>query len=204
MNDWGTSDTMTYDGRGIYFVELDLTAAEYAFKVASEDWATVNFGGNGEPLTLGETATMASSGADIVINLEKDGTYVFYMDASDAESPTIGVFESGMYGATDIFIRGNYNGWSAETAMTFDGRFTYSQALQLSAGELVFKVADADWSEVNKGASVQGNIVTLGQPLQLETNGAGDLTLQIPVDGTYLFQLKGPDAVFPSILVQQQ
>lgn len=204
MNDWGTTNAMTYDGQGYYFAEIDLTAGDQAFKVASEDWETVNLGGDGSTYAVGESVALESPGNDVTVTVETDGTYIFSMNASDSDNPSVAVFESGMYGDTEIFIRGNYNDWGADAPMSFDGSFTYSQELQLSAGELVFKVADADWADINKGASVNGNIITFGNRLQLETNGAGDLTLEVPTDGTYLFQIKGPDSEFPSILVTPQ
>lgn len=203
MNDWGTTDAMTYDGDGIYYAEFNLTAGEYAFKAASEDWETVNLG-TGAEINVGEYATAMQGGDDITVNIETDGDYVFTLDASDTAAPQISVFAAGMYGDTAIYVRGSYNGWGADEPMEFDGSFTYSQVIELDAGELAFKVADADWSTVNKGASTEGNIVSFGQRLRTETNSGGDLILEVPAAGNYLFELKGPDTEFPSVRVTPQ
>lgn len=44
MNGWGTDNPFTYDGGRIYTVATDITAGSYEFKIASEDWSTVDFG----------------------------------------------------------------------------------------------------------------------------------------------------------------
>ncbi|MFT5674262.1 MAG: pullulanase, partial [Paraglaciecola sp.] len=203
MNEWGITDQMTYDGDGIYFVEVALVAGDYAFKVASEDWATVDYG-LGADVTVGSYFNAVVAGDNITTSIASDGNYVFTIDATDIISPTVSIFEAGMYGETEVFVRGSYNGWGADEAMVFDGSFTYSQTLELDAGELAFKVADADWATINKGASTDGNILTFGQRLKTETNSGGDLILEVPEAGMYLFELKGPDAEFPTVTVTPQ
>jgi pullulanase len=203
MNEWGITDPLNYDGDGIYFAEVALLAGDYAFKVASEDWATVDFG-LGADATVGTYFNAVAGAGDITISIATDGNYVFSIDATDISSPTVSVFEAGMYGDTEVFVRGSYNGWGADEAMSFDGSFTYSQTLELDAGELAFKVADADWATINKGASTEGNILTFGKRLKTETNSGGDLILEVPAAGMYLFELKGPDAEFPTVTVTPQ
>lgn len=203
MNDWGVTDDMAYDGDGIYFAEFTLEEGEYEFKAASEDWETVNLG-LGDSIEVGEYVTAVQGADNISIMIQEAGDYVFSVDASDTAAPLISVFAAGMYGDTSIYVRGTHNGFGIDDPMTFDGSFTYSQVIELDAGNLDFKVADADWAEVNKGASSQGNIVTLGKRLRMEDNSGGDLTVDIPEAGSYLFEFKGPDTQFPTITVTPQ
>lgn len=205
MNGWEATDALAYDGQGIYVASMDLTAGEYNYKVADIDYDAVNFGSNGTASAVGDYVALESPGNDITITIPTDGTYIFNFDASDLAAPIMSVFESGMYGETGLFIRGNYNGWGADEAMEFDGSFTYSQSLELTAGDMIFKVADADWADVNKGAGADGSILGIGSRLRLETTPTGgDITLEIPQNGMYLFELKGPDPEFPTIRVTPQ
>ena len=48
FNDWGLTDQMIYGGDGIYEVVISLDAGEWEFKIASEDWNTVDLGGQCE------------------------------------------------------------------------------------------------------------------------------------------------------------
>ena len=50
MNGWGTDNALAYIGRGVYQADLSLDEQSdaYLFKIASEDWATVNFGAMSE------------------------------------------------------------------------------------------------------------------------------------------------------------
>ncbi|WP_395343976.1 alpha-1,6-glucosidase domain-containing protein [Ningiella sp. W23] len=44
LNGWGESDALSYQGDGVYSVDIDLDGSDVAFKVATSDWATVNLG----------------------------------------------------------------------------------------------------------------------------------------------------------------
>jgi pullulanase len=205
MNEWAATDAMTYDGQGIYFFEMDVMGAgDVTFKLADAEYTDVNFGSNGTAASVGDYIALESPGNDIVVNIAAAGSYVFTLDASDLSAPTVSVFEAGMYGDTDLYIRGNFNAWGAEAGeeMTFDGSFTYSKELDLTAGDLIFKVADATWDIANKGAGADVSILQLDTRLRLETTPTGgDITLSIPENGIYVFELKGPDTENPSVRV---
>lgn len=205
MNDWAATDAMTYDGQGVYYLALNIAAAgDVTFKLADAEYTDVNFGGNGDAAMVGDYIALESPGNDIVVNVAEAGDYVFSLDASDLTAPTVSVFAAGMYGDTDLYIRGNFNAWGADSGeeMTFDGSFTYSKELDLTAGDLIFKVADASWNEVNKGAGADGSTLELNNRLRLETTPTGgDITLNIPENGIYVFELKGPDTENPTVRV---
>ena len=48
MNGWGTDNALAYIGRGVYQADLAVEpqddGSDHLFKIASEDWSTVNFG----------------------------------------------------------------------------------------------------------------------------------------------------------------
>ena len=44
LNDWGTNNELEYQGGRTYIMTMDIEPGNYEFKVASEDWDTVNFG----------------------------------------------------------------------------------------------------------------------------------------------------------------
>src|SRR3990167_2380189 len=52
LNGWGETDAMSYDGDGVYSVDITIAAGDYEFKVASADWSTVDFGSATQQVTL--------------------------------------------------------------------------------------------------------------------------------------------------------
>lgn len=202
MNDWGEDDAFTYEGSGIYSLTLAMEAGQYEFKVASSDWSTVNFGANGEA-TVGSEISLVNGGNNIPLSIDNSDTYIFTLDASNPDNVTLSIFTAGMYGDTEIYVRGTMNDWGATDLMSFDGIKRYTVELQLQAGDYEFKVADANWSTVDFGAGAEGNQVTLGERLTLAPVG-GDLSLSIGESGTYLFEVTGPDRDNPTILVTLQ
>lgn len=209
MNDWGTTDAMSYVGNGVYQAAVALTAGDYNFKVASEDWEIANYGGmppDGEMTTLdaGFVATPGGDSGNISITIDEDGTYLFSADVSDLVNPTIYVSPQARYGDTAIYVRGSMNDWGATDEMTFDGVASYSLELDLVAGDYAFKVADADWAAANFGFAVEGQAVTLSRPSNL--TGGGDsqninLTIPVDADGTYRFDFKIVNPAAPALTV---
>ncbi|XOV77688.1 MAG: alpha-1,6-glucosidase domain-containing protein [Aestuariibacter sp.] len=199
MNGWGESDAFVYEGEGVYSIALDLEVGNYEFKVASNDWETVNFGAN-DAISEGSQIGLESGAGNINLSIAEQATYVFTLYAGDSENVSLSLFKGGMYGNTDIFIRGTMNDWAASEPMTFDGVKRYSYELELQPGDYEFKVADANWSTVDFGAGTDGNQVNLGERLILGAVG-GDLSLSIATAGTYEFALLGPDKDNPVILV---
>jgi pullulanase len=71
---------------------LNLNSGSQSFKVASEDWATVNFGGGSDVnVTLGTAKMLESPGADLKLQLDQAGQYKFDVDASDVAVPVLKV-----------------------------------------------------------------------------------------------------------------
>lgn len=201
MNGWSENDAFTYIGSGQYEVSVALTAGDYEFKVASSDWSTVNFGAN-SALAVNSTVDLVNGGSNIALSVTSDGTYVFTFDAANLDSPTISVYQAGMYGATEVYVRGTMNGWGTDDVFSFDGSHIYTAQLTLGVGNYEFKIASADWNTVDFGAGQAGNQLQLGQGLQLARVG-GDISLSITEAGNYQFQLRGPNPDAPKIKISK-
>jgi pullulanase len=93
MNSWGESDPFIYNGSGQYSVQLNLAAGNYEFKVASSDWATVDFGGgaDGQDVTLNTDKTLAKSGPNLKISVTDAAAYKFAVNANDSAAPVLKV-----------------------------------------------------------------------------------------------------------------
>lgn len=206
MNSWGTSTPFAYDGGRLYSVAVALTAGTYNFKVASEDWSTVNFGAEnaGEAtVELGVEELLFATNDNLNITIDSDGTYVFIFDMIDLE-PKLRVFNQEFFGGTPVYLRGSMNGWGTDDLITYNGDGTYSFDRTLTAGSYEFKIASEDWSTVNFGAENSDNAaVEIGVAERLfQTND--NLTLEITTDGSYRFTVTGPDGSAPSVTVSAQ
>ena len=189
MNGWGTDGMMSYVGSGEYRIAITLAAGDYEFKVASEDWSSVDFGG----LSYAEAdieenlaEQLKRSGSNLKFNAALDATYIFSLDASDKENPVLTLYNEEPFVGTSVFIRGSMNGWSEDDVMTYIGGGKYQMNRNLDAGDYEFKVASADWSTVDFGSGESEHDVTLGTAKLLAAKGV-NMTLAIPSQGEYSF-----------------
>ncbi|MFA9218959.1 MAG: hypothetical protein ACEQSK_17890 [Sphingomonadaceae bacterium] len=85
MNDWGLRDPMQATAPGHYRAVVRLDKGEYQFKVASEDWKSVDLGGSdSRALAAGAAATLQSSGENLTLSVPGPSSYSFNIDASVA------------------------------------------------------------------------------------------------------------------------
>ena len=72
---------------------MTLEADDYEFKVASEDWNTVDFGGSGDApvAVLGEAALLEAVGANIALSITAAGDYRFTVQGPDLSKLTVTV-----------------------------------------------------------------------------------------------------------------
>ncbi len=206
MNGWGTDDAFTYQGNGTYQLAITATAGEYGFKVASDDWATVNLGaadGDIDVLLMEEQVVAQGSNDNMTLSLPVDGDYLFMLNAGNADELTLSVYSAELYGDTPIYLRGSLNSWGTDNLMEYVGEGKYQTELVLSAGDYEFKFADADWAAVNVGGGeTHGNAVTLGTGLSLErADNPDNLKLTIVNEAPYVFTLMGPNPNAPTVLV---
>ncbi|MBT0586469.1 alpha-1,6-glucosidase domain-containing protein [Alteromonas oceanisediminis] len=207
--DWGTTNEMTFQGGGQFTVAIELNTGEQAFKVATEDWSTVNYGGVSSDLADRELAVggelplgMADDN-NLLMTIDEQASYVFIFDEADPADPRIRVFAEQFFGATPVYLRGINGDWGTSNEFTYAGDGVYSIEVDVNAGENFFKVASEDWATVNLGATSPDDIdVTLGQPHPLASSNDN---LRLGIDaGTYEFKVVGPDATKPTVTVTQK
>lgn len=81
MNDWGNQMPLSKQTDGSYVIEGPIPKGEYEFKLASDDWATVDLGGaldgaGGSPtLAPGGTLPLEFGGGNIKLSLPADSSY---------------------------------------------------------------------------------------------------------------------------------
>jgi pullulanase len=204
LNEWGTSDELMYQGKGIYTFTKTLSAGSYEFKIASEDWSTVDFG-SGESdamVTIAKAKLLAAKGANMMMDIASDGDYQFVFDASNLDEPTLSVFDAQMFADTQVYLRGSLNGWGTDNPLMYQGNAMYSTSLELAAGDYEFKIASEDWSTVDYGGVGESPVVMVGEQSLLEAVGA-NITLTIAEQGNYTFAVIGPDRNNVKVLISK-
>ena len=93
LNDWSTDNPLIYAGDAMYSTSMTLEAGDYEFKVASEDWNTVDYGGSGDApvAVLGEAALLEAVGANIALSIPTAGDYRFTVQGPDLSKLTVTV-----------------------------------------------------------------------------------------------------------------
>ncbi|WP_100657488.1 pullulanase-type alpha-1,6-glucosidase [Alteromonas flava] len=208
MNGWGTDNPFTFKGDGLYTVAADLDVATYEFKVATDDWATVNLGATSgddadKRVDLGEAAQLAPSNDNLYIEITEADSYVFAWDNAAPENPLLRVFKEQFFGSTPVFVRGGMNGWGTDNELVYQGDGVYSVDISLGGGAVEFKVASDDWSTVNLGApDGESNEVSVGVPFNMATSNNN---LRIDTEtATFEFKVTGPERGSPQVTVTQQ
>lgn len=203
LNGWGTATPMIYMGGGQYKAVFDIaTAGSQEFKIASEDWSTVDYGSGEDDATVteGVAEALAVSGANMIMDFTETGEFTFIFDASDLSAPTMAIHKTQMFGATQIYLRGSLNGWGTDNELVYQGDSVYVSDILLTAGSYEFKIASSDWSTVDFGATAGEEAVIIDGTKVLAPVGA-NMTIDIPADGTYRFEISGPDNAVPQLKV---
>ena len=210
MNGWGTDNEMEYQGGRIYTTAIDIEAANdpYFFKVASDDWSTVNMGAvSNDPMDieveLGRNQMLLQGSNDnLSISIDETAGYVFIFDVTTLDEPKLRVFAEEFFGASTVYIRGGMNGWGEVDALTYnDEKGAYTVDIELTTDQVQFKVATGDWATVNLGAeNAESAVVNMGEAKPLFTTN-DNLIFTAPEAGIYEFMVKGPDATAPTVTV---
>jgi pullulanase len=206
MNSWGETDVMTHIGGGIYQGTFNISADTHSFKLASSDWSTVNFGAPEADIAMVEGVTqllLSGSSDNFSMEFVAAGDYTFTFDASNLTEPTLSIYTAEMYAGTPVFVKGSMNGWGAVNELNYLGNSSYSVEIELNAEAYEFKVADADWSNINMGAD-ENNIVTVGSATRLMQGSQTNLSLTIAEAGTYIFTVVGPNPQAPTITLTKK
>ncbi|WP_371373114.1 alpha-1,6-glucosidase domain-containing protein [Thalassotalea aquiviva] len=95
MNGWSENDAMTYVGNSTYTLTLSLEAQSYQFKVASQDWSTVNLGAvaaeDAEVFLNTSEALVQDSQTNFMIEISEAGDYLFTVTGPDPLNSTLTV-----------------------------------------------------------------------------------------------------------------
>jgi pullulanase/glycogen debranching enzyme len=95
MNGWGAVDVFSYQGEGVYTAELELSVGSVEFKVASEDWATVNLGNPNDAasntVTVDEGKVLGGSNNNLLLDVPEAGLYRFTVVGPDGNAPVLTV-----------------------------------------------------------------------------------------------------------------
>lgn len=207
MTDWGISTAFNYDGGRIYSVATTVTADTHFFKVASEDWSTVNLGAAAEDDTvveLGVEKALDTTDFNLEITIDTEASYVFIFDMVNLE-PKVKVFSEEFFAGTPVYLRGGMNDWGIDDELVYNGNGTYSVDIALTSGvdPIFFKVASEDWATVNFGAeNAESVAVTFGVAKTLFVTNE-NLSLDVAADGTYRFTVNGPDGSAPQLTVEE-
>ena len=135
MNDWAATDASMFVNQGadIYEVEILLPGGFTDFKVASEDWATVDFAPP-NPVDLGVPQVMDGPATPPgLIEVAESGCYSFVMDASNTAAPILVVTEvsTGFIGAPVMRLTGAPGTADVDPDYSKNGRFVvYSGVIE--------------------------------------------------------------------------
>ena len=96
FNDWGVSDAMKYDAHANRYVALVELApgVTHQFKIASQDWSTVDLGDFVDPvvnLSVPKTLSTSPGGGNLWLEVPTAGVYSFTLDPTDLASPVLTV-----------------------------------------------------------------------------------------------------------------
>ena len=84
-----------YQGEGVYTADIELSAGSIEFKVASEDWSTVNLGNPNDAasnvVTPSEPKILGASNNNLMIEVAESGLYEFKVSGPDGNAPTLTV-----------------------------------------------------------------------------------------------------------------
>ena len=206
FNGWGTDNPVAYAGAGVYRATIRVEAGEHQFKIASDDWSTVDLGGDAAGGGLGAAAVPVALGAavslagprrpNLVITVAETADYLFtlaaggYFSGDEGQGGvTLWVTRAEPFAGTPVFLRGAFNSWGTANELAFQGAALYRADLTLEAGEYQFKIASEDWATVNIGAA-DDPVVVLGTPLTLADEGApANLQTTIAEADSYAFTL---------------
>ncbi|WP_323814095.1 alpha-1,6-glucosidase domain-containing protein [Cellvibrio sp. NN19] len=197
----GSGNEMTYHGKGIYSLVLELEAKTYNFKVAAADWSEPNLGSSGQALVAGGSVALAAGGGDMSVTIPVAGKYRFELDASTSTTaPTLKLFIDPFSGAA-AHVRGSVASWDADinNQLTYEGNGIYALELPIaSEGDYEFKVASSDWSTVNMG-NPQSALVNSELPLIQGSND--NIKIHFAVAATYRFEVNVQDPALPTVKV---
>lgn len=199
MNGWGTSNEfLTTTEAGVYIIS-DMEIGEgVEFKVATEDWGTINAGTNGSPLQINVPYYMEHSSnsgnitcpSDFMGDVQlvvKGGNYILTLIPYEEQ-------EAGV--PANLYLVGDlpFGNWSFEDAYRFKttkyvGNWILEN-VEVPAGRQ-FKIAAAGWGDPNCGLLAGAADFAIGVPYTLWNDGAsGNLEMPENFQGNVALRLR--------------
>lgn len=143
------------------------------------------------------------------------GHYELIFDYSDPDSirlhaklihtdMTLSEFQNAEDARTRIFLRGDFNEWSTNTPFRVQQQKNHRVArLYIKTGKYLFKMADADWKEINIGSpsGIETWIVPGDKHILTTGENAANLFIYIEKEGFYEFHLYNSDKKNPTLIV---
>lgn len=218
-----------YVGNDTYELVLSIPAGAdlvgvQGFKISTRDWGAadrieISDAGTAfaldTPVTL--SATCATDGCgNMSYDFQADTDYVFTLDASNAAEPILTISDTVTvpYGGVDLYMRGNFEGWSdpplAENQLTYKGYGLYG--LLVTAPDeadadtdygLNFKFAAADWG--NAAADIGaagGSVASLGAPFDMAVGG-GNIDIAATEGVMYYMAVDARTEATPTLLATE-
>lgn len=199
----------TYEGQGIYTLDIELTEAEaHSFKIAKGDWdngdESLDLGATSDAtatVTLAEDLTINSNGGpNLAFTAPQTAVYTISLDASDTDAPIINIDYEEPFIGTTVFVRGGMNGWGEDNPMSYAVGGKYSATLDITAGTYEFKVASSDWSTVDYGTADADNTATVGVE-KVVAAGGGNMSATFAEDGSYTFVFDASNLAEPVVTI---
>jgi hypothetical protein len=104
------------------------------------------------------------------------------------------------YGET-VYLRGDLNGWDTSLAFEFVGADSYHVSATFPAGTTEFKLADANWANLNFGAGVDGGELEAASFKTLAAGG-GNLSITLTEATPLVLILDATDPANPVLIVE--
>jgi D-alanyl-D-alanine carboxypeptidase len=91
MNGWGITNPLLQDSPNVYRTEITLNKGKHEFKIGSEDWGAIDFGGSRQDSNsyVGKPIALALTGANIKLNVLHAARYRFTLTTNDALAPSL-------------------------------------------------------------------------------------------------------------------
>ncbi|MGR5145631.1 pullulanase-type alpha-1,6-glucosidase [Photobacterium alginatilyticum] len=99
------------------------------------------------------------------------------------------------YGDTEVLLRGDFNKWGTDTALTYIGNGKYKVSVYLKPGDYSFKIADDQWNSVNLGY----DNVDMAEGSATVTNVEGNFHVTVTEAGDWDFVLDASNTKTPSL-----
>lgn len=209
FNSWDTSLPFNYQGNDSYELDVDLLQGDYQFKIADQNFAAVNIGGE-FTVPIGSPATLTNGANNLSLSLIADGNYKFVLDATNTTNPILTIIPEDPnaipppYGNHVPLLRGDMNGWGTNSPLSYQGDGIYRGTFTLAAGSYNFKIADQDWGG-SGGLNLGGNIeVEIDTTVILYPGSNDNMHINIQNGGEFTFELDASNLGSPTLIVTGQ